>query len=144
MARRIQESKSSVKSRIIDAAWGLFSEKGFEATTLNDIIEAAGVAKGTFYYYFRGKDSLLTTLSVILDNYYAELDKELKENAHPWRQFWCEDAFKSQLAKGYGFNGIPRFIFIDKNGKLIAGDAPKPSSENIIEYIESKLALSDK
>ena len=32
----------------------------------------------------------------------------------------------------------------DKNGKLIAGDAPKPSSENIIEYIESKLALSDK
>ena len=48
------------------------------------------------------------------------------------------------LAKGYGFNGIPRFIFIDKNGKLIAGDAPKPSSENIIEYIESKLALSDK
>ena len=79
MARRIQESKSSVKSRIIDAAWGLFSEKGFEATTLNDIIEAAGVAKGTFYYYFRGKDSLLTTLSVILDNYYAELDKELKD-----------------------------------------------------------------
>lgn len=79
MARRIQESKSGVKSRIIDAAWGLFSEKGFEATTLNDIIEAAGVAKGTFYYYFRGKDSLLTTLSVILDNYYAELDKELKD-----------------------------------------------------------------
>ena len=62
MARRIQESKSGVKSRIIDAAWGLFSEKGFEATTLNDIIEAAGVAKGNFYYYIRGKDSLLTTL----------------------------------------------------------------------------------
>lgn len=89
-------------------------------------------------------DNRIEFIAISFDSDKKRLDKELKENAHPWRQFWCEDAFKSQLAKGYGFNGIPRFIFIDKNGKLIAGDAPKPSSENIIEYIESKLALSDK
>lgn len=74
-----RKENSAVKERIINVAWDLFSEKGFEATTLNDILEAAGIAKGTFYYYFRGKDSLLTTLSVVLDNYYAELDKELRD-----------------------------------------------------------------
>lgn len=62
-----------------------------------------------------------------------------QENPHPWRQFWNQSAFNSAIAKAYGFSGIPRFIFIDKNGKLIAGDAPRPSSYYIIQYIEDKL-----
>lgn len=68
------------KDKIIRTAWDLFYEKGYDATTLNDIIEKAGVAKGTFYYHFPSKDTLLNTLSTILDEQYERLDHELPED----------------------------------------------------------------
>lgn len=66
---------SKVKDRIIDTAWSLFREQGFGETTINDIINAARISKGTFYYYFRSKDDLLDTLSVVLDHEYKKLDE---------------------------------------------------------------------
>lgn len=45
-------------SRILDAAYRLFLEQGFDAVTVQEIAERAGVAKGTFYLYFHDKDDL--------------------------------------------------------------------------------------
>ena len=53
--------KKSVKSRIVTAAWQLFYEKGYNGTTVDDIIELSGTSKGSFYYYFSTKDELLNT-----------------------------------------------------------------------------------
>ncbi|MGN1378355.1 MAG: TetR/AcrR family transcriptional regulator [Dorea sp.] len=69
--------KRSVKSKIVSAAWQLFYEKGYNGTTVDDIIELSGTSKGSFYYYFSTKDELLNTLSMILDDYYEELEQEL-------------------------------------------------------------------
>ena len=74
------ESKQNVKRRIVDAAWELFYEKGYDDTTVDDIIRLSDTSKGSFYYYFSGKDALLDTLSTILDEYYANLEEELDEN----------------------------------------------------------------
>jgi AcrR family transcriptional regulator len=71
---------SDIRERIIDTAWKLFHEKGFSETTINDIIREAGISKGTFYYYFRSKDNLLDTLSVILDAEYERLSEVLPED----------------------------------------------------------------
>ncbi|HWQ79957.1 MAG TPA: TetR/AcrR family transcriptional regulator [Anaerovoracaceae bacterium] len=54
-----EEKKQATRNRIIDAAVCLFSEKGYEATTVAEITEAAGVAKGTFFNYFNAKEDLL-------------------------------------------------------------------------------------
>lgn len=54
-----EEKKQETANRIIDAALRLFSEKGYEATTVTEITEAAGVAKGTFFNYFKAKEDLL-------------------------------------------------------------------------------------
>lgn len=72
--------KKSVKSRIVSAAWQLFYEKGYNGTTVDEIIELSGTSKGSFYYYFDTKDELLNTLSLVLDEYYEELDYEMKED----------------------------------------------------------------
>ena len=69
--------KRSVKIKIVSAAWQLFYEKGYNGTTVDDIIELSGTSKGSFYYYFSTKDELLNTLSMILDDYYEELEREL-------------------------------------------------------------------
>ena len=70
--------KQNVKRRIVEAAWKLFYEKGYDNTTVEDIIKLSYTSKGSFYYYFVSKDSLLDTLSTILDEYYAELEERLE------------------------------------------------------------------
>ena len=65
--------KTTTKSRIIDAAWQLFHEKGYDETTIEDIIARSETSKGTFYHYFEGKDSLLSSLSNVFDSYYVDL-----------------------------------------------------------------------
>ncbi len=47
---------------LMAAAQALFIQKGVEATTINEIVERAGVAKGTFYHYFTSKNDLLAAL----------------------------------------------------------------------------------
>ena len=63
----------STKSRIVKAAWTLFYKKGYDQTTVEDIIAASKTSKGTFYHYFKGKESLLNSLSYLLDQKYEEL-----------------------------------------------------------------------
>ena len=40
-------------------AWRLFDEKGYENTTIDEIILQSGTSKGSFYHYYSGKDELL-------------------------------------------------------------------------------------
>lgn len=46
----------------MDAACELFNKKGYEKTSVNDIIEQVGVTKGAFYYYFKSKEEILDSL----------------------------------------------------------------------------------
>ena len=48
------------RKRIIDAAEKLFAEKGYAATSVQDILDALGISKGGFYHYFDTKMELLT------------------------------------------------------------------------------------
>jgi proline racemase/trans-L-3-hydroxyproline dehydratase len=72
--------KRNVKARIVAAAWELFREKGYDATTVDDIIMLSNTSKGSFYYYFSGKDEMLETLSTVLDSEYAKLSEQMDEN----------------------------------------------------------------
>jgi len=49
----------SVQRRIVDAAVELFSRKGFDGTSVQEVVDAARVTKGAMYHYFRSKDDLL-------------------------------------------------------------------------------------
>jgi len=67
----------SVKGRIVNAAWQLFREKGYDDTTVDDIIRLSGTSKGSFYYHFESKDEMLGTLAVMLDEQYERLETEI-------------------------------------------------------------------
>ena len=45
-------------NEILDAAEALFSQIGYEKTTINNILEKVGIGKGTFYHYFQSKEEL--------------------------------------------------------------------------------------
>ena len=48
-----------MKEKITQQSVLLFEKKGFSETSIQDIVEAMGVTKGTFYYYFTSKEQLL-------------------------------------------------------------------------------------
>ena len=54
-----QRKKDSSRRAIEDAAWDLFSEQGYEETSINDIAERANVAPRTFFRYFPTKEAVL-------------------------------------------------------------------------------------
>ncbi|MCF2554139.1 TetR/AcrR family transcriptional regulator [Faecalicatena contorta] len=72
--------RQSTKSRIVKAAWNLFYKKGYDHTTVEDIIAASKTSKGTFYHYFKGKESLLNSLSYLFDEKYEELAAVIDPN----------------------------------------------------------------
>lgn len=71
------DKRGNTKDKIALHAWKLFHEKGYESTTIDDILMASGVAKSSFYHYFSGKDSLLASLSHVFDSKYREIMKTL-------------------------------------------------------------------
>jgi len=52
---RITKNADERKNEILDVAGELFSQKGFDGTSISDIIEKVGVARGTVYYHFKSK-----------------------------------------------------------------------------------------
>lgn len=57
-----EEKKRETRKRIVDAALRLFSEQGYEATTVAQITDLAGVGKGTFFNYFQYKEEIMCDL----------------------------------------------------------------------------------
>lgn len=74
-----KKNERNTKGKIINAAWDLFYEQGYEDTTVEEIIEQSGTSKGSFYHYFEGKDALLGSLSYIFDEEYAKLQDSMPE-----------------------------------------------------------------
>ena len=62
LKRRVVKPTEQRRAEILDAALQLFSSKGFHDTTMEEVANAAGVAKGTIYLYFQSKEHLLLAL----------------------------------------------------------------------------------
>ena len=69
-----RSTKAAYDRRIefINAAEALFNEKGFENTSVDDIVQRVGVAKGLFYYYFKSREELL---AAIVDRILDEMEQ---------------------------------------------------------------------
>ena len=76
-----QEIINEKKQRLLDTAFSLFTDKGIKNTSIQDIVDNANVAKGTFYLYFKDKyelqNILITTKSEKLFN---DALNELRKN----------------------------------------------------------------
>ena len=52
---KVDNNKQQKRNSLLDSAFSLFIHNGFNKTSISDIVNAAGVAKGTFYLYFKDK-----------------------------------------------------------------------------------------
>ncbi len=82
----MQKKKDATKKKIVNAAWRLFYEQGYENTTIDEIVTESGTSRGSFYHYFDGKDSVLESLSFMFDEKYEELVPQLDEETDSFDQ----------------------------------------------------------
>ncbi len=59
MIGRRERKREQTKQGLTNAAIDLFIAKGYDETTIDDIVAAADVAKVTFYYYFKSKEEII-------------------------------------------------------------------------------------
>ena len=72
-----KKNSKNTKGKIVSAAWQLFYEQGYDNTTVEEIVEASGTSRGSFYHYFDGKAALLSSLSYLFDEKYDELAESM-------------------------------------------------------------------
>lgn len=110
--------ENGTRKRILEAAVQLFSQKGYDATRVNEIAEKAKVTKGLIYYYFKSKEEILDyLLNMLLENFaslvmaYVHTNiigmiKNGKLDIEPDRfHFTTEEAIMNFLQNTYSYYG---------------------------------------
>lgn len=78
---RVIKAPAVRRAEFIDCAQRLFLAKGYERTTINDVIAAAGVSKGAFYHHFRAKEDLLEAIAArFSDQSLARAEEVLRDS----------------------------------------------------------------
>jgi len=99
--------KSETKNRILKAGARIMLEHGFNHTGLQEVLQAAEVPKGSFYFYFQSKEDFgLQCIGYYAENFFARADRFLQDPARPplqrLRRFfsWLAEAFAKSHYKG--------------------------------------------
>ncbi len=77
-------ARGAVRDEVSKQAWMLFAAHGFEATTVDQIAEAAGMSRRTFFRYFAGKDELVLDRLVASGQLIAAAMRERPTSESAW------------------------------------------------------------
>jgi TetR/AcrR family transcriptional repressor of nem operon len=91
------------RKKILETARSLFNTKGFNATTINDLVEATGMQKGSLYFHFQGKDAIAReVLKEATDEFMEFLSKVLGgDNPGAGLENFFRSALDKHLATGF-------------------------------------------
>jgi len=79
---------------------------------------------------------------------FVSISIDVEKNYNKWKnmitardlrgvQLLADKGWQSSFVKDYGIKGIPRFILLDPEGKIINANAPRPSNPNLTTLLES-------
>jgi len=127
------DEKSGVKQTILDGALKLFSQRGYEGVSVNELTEAAGITKPTLYYYFGSKEGVFES---VCQSHYTRLNALINENAvySPNPKSYSEDIFLTltKVTSAY-------FSFAKENGhfyRIVLANLSMPSSSAVFGIVK--------
>lgn len=82
---------------------------------------------------YHDKNIQFVSISIDKAKDHDKWDKMIQEKSLGGIQLFADNDWKSQFVTDYAIDGIPRFILIDPAGKIVSGDAPRPSDEALID-----------
>ena len=115
-----QLQSEQTKKRVADSARALFVQKGYAATSIEDIVAATGSSKGNIYYHFKSKEGLFLYL---LDEWNREWEEQWAQKQH---------LFATVTDKLYGFAE-----------HLVISDLNHPLTRAADEFFDNKWVDSD-
>lgn len=111
------------REKILKATQQLFSEKGFEKTTIDDISKSAGYSRRTIYAYYEGKEDILHHIIrnglVLLKD---EAEKAIEDNSDFIQQYngICKAMYKYQRDCPYSVENVNKFSGNDADFESIS------------------------
>ena len=139
-----QKAIADTKRKIFEAALNLFTEKGYERTTMDDIIAAAQVSKGSIYWHFKSKMELFSELFEFwFESVLTEMNATMRSDKPPVERFrlliemtlvqWIE----GQLDQVLAFMEFVNMALKDEGFKQRMVRLYNTSSEGLAEVIQA-------
>ncbi|AJE50859.1 TetR/AcrR family transcriptional regulator [Paenibacillus polymyxa] len=116
---------SLIKEKIVQSAIRLFMEKGYRATSIQDIADDCSIAKGSLYKFFESKEELFVSILKQRQQYMMDEVERIREMALPRRETYLSEIM-----------GL--FQFFGRHGYYISRDYnefPSASNDNISTLI---------
>lgn len=88
---------------------------------------------------YRGKDIVFLSISVDASKDYEKWKKYVNSNELEGVQLFAGDKASAGIMKPYKITGIPRFMLVDKAGKMVTDNAPRPSTSEIKPLLDALL-----
>lgn len=128
------------REKILEAARYLFNTKGFGATSINDLVEASGLKKGSIYFHFPGKDDIgLTVLEEARNSFMVFLADSLTGNSPG---LCLENFFRDVMQKHQSTGFVGGCIF--GNTALEMGDSVKRYAEVVDQVFDQWIGNIEK
>lgn len=125
------ESAEATRDSLLDHALTLFSERGYVATGVRDIINAAGVTQPTLYYHFGDKTGLFQAL---IERYYGESQSQLEQIIDSVSG--CKPRLRTLIHRTFDFcradPRVPRLMFQTHYGPRV------PEIDGILDGLTSR------
>ena len=135
--------ESAARTRILDVASRLFYEQGYNSTGINQIIDEAGIARGSLYNHFPSKRDLLTAyIEQAEELWFAELDTLLEPLKDPKQKLLALFDFRIERQLRSNFGGC-QFVKIGAEvakDDLSAFEMVRQQKERVKIYIKDLLA----
>ena len=93
MRTKDEFNEQKQRQQLLNAAWKLFYQKGYQNTTMEDILKEAHCSKGRFYYYFHAKAELLDSMYELFDEKYEEFYQSIDKTLGSFEQLLLLNRF---------------------------------------------------
>lgn len=116
------ERREKTRARLLESALLVFAEKGPEAAIIDDVIALAGMARGTFYNYFRTNEELLDAVSAKVTNEWLRvIDPIVQLHEDPAIRVTCGTKLLLHVMRSYPLLGafLSRMQFSTAGGELL-------------------------
>ncbi|HOP64260.1 MAG TPA: TetR/AcrR family transcriptional regulator [Spirochaetota bacterium] len=105
VSKRKQQAIAT-REKIFNAAFRLITEKGFDNVTVDEICTESGVAKGSFYHYFKSKDDIVIETYMIIDKKYSDEVYDLPSDMNSFDKILATVGFQAKYAHNKGIEFV--------------------------------------
>lgn len=107
-------------TRILDTASALFFQKGYDKTTLQDIIDATGLSKGAIYHHFASKEAILIAVVDRMGEHNTAVLAEVRDRKGLTGAEKLREMFRTSMRLSFQSGIVHMLPFLIENPKFIA------------------------